>query len=86
MKTHPIAELPEDQRRLLLALIEHWFQSNPAGMEIMRREGLSLDAAVTSMCDLHDRGLVRFITSKVRRGRIPFRIELVLPLGRGGRA
>jgi hypothetical protein len=76
-----IGELPEGQRKVLLALIGYWAENSEIGQQLVQYSG-STEEAVGAVCGLYDKGLVRFVKQPGEfDGTVRFWIEPVLPMG-----
>jgi hypothetical protein len=78
-----ISEIGEDERKVLMSLIKYWLTESVAGQAVV--EQIGMDEAIQAVCNLRDRGLVRFVGGPERLdGTFPFSVESTLPAG--GRA
>lgn len=77
-----ISDLPEDQRKVMCALIQFWLEESEVGQEIRRRQRLSVERAIDLICSLHAKGLVRFrFGPGTPLKDAPFYVEPLLPMG-----
>lgn len=83
-----ISGLPDDERAVLRALIKCWLTETEAGQALLQM--FPVEDATSHICELADKGLVRFVKSRGRLGdgKTSFWVEPVLPAGwhEGGRA
>jgi hypothetical protein len=76
-----IGELPEGQRKVLVALIAYWAETSKIGQQLVQYSG-STEEAVGAVCELYDKGLVRFVKQPGEfDGAVGFWVEPILPMG-----